>query len=105
MRVPCIRAFMQKPFGTRFVLASLAQDLNNGRTALHRDRDLQIDAHIIGTIAGMSADARPLVDRAQVECLNHRLEYEVTRRRCPPPLDSFTSLAPVGSISGRKRLR
>ena len=106
IRVPSFHAFMQTPCRTRLVHASMAQDLTYGSTAPHRD--LQIDAHIIGTIAGMSADARPLVDRAQVECLNHRLEYEVTHCRCPAPPSSFTSLASVGSISGsisgRKRL-
>ncbi|EKX33028.1 20S proteasome subunit alpha type 7 [Guillardia theta CCMP2712] len=40
----------------------------------------QVDAHILGTIAGMSADARDVIDRARMEALTYRMEYE----DCPP---------------------
>eukprot|EP00960_Hanusia_phi_P032720 750021-Hanusia_phi.AAC.2 len=36
----------------------------------------QVDAHILGTIAGMSADARSVIDKARMEALTYRMEYE-----------------------------
>ena len=36
----------------------------------------QLDAHIVATAAGLAADAMPIVDRARVEALTFRLNYE-----------------------------
>lgn len=36
----------------------------------------QLDAHIIATAAGLASDAFPIVDRARVEALTFRLQYE-----------------------------
>ena len=36
----------------------------------------QLDAHVVATVAGLAADAPPIVDRARVEALTFRLEYE-----------------------------
>lgn len=36
----------------------------------------QLDAHIVATAAGLAADALPIVDRARIEALTFRLNYE-----------------------------
>ena len=36
----------------------------------------QIDAHVVATAAGLAADAPPIIDRARVEALTFRLNYE-----------------------------
>lgn len=36
----------------------------------------QVDAHVVATATGLAADAVPIIDRARVEALNFRLQYE-----------------------------
>merc|ERR1711934_497166 len=40
------------------------------------EKIMEIDAHIGCAMSGLTADARTLIDRARVECLNHRFTYE-----------------------------
>merc|ERR1712093_504887 len=39
------------------------------------EKIMEIDSHIGCTMSGLTADSRTLVDRARVECQNHRFTY------------------------------
>jgi len=39
------------------------------------EKIMEIDAHVGCAMSGLTADARTLIDRARVECMNHRFTY------------------------------
>merc|ERR1711912_227877 len=56
------------------------------------EKIMEIDEHIGCTMSGLTADSRTLVDRARVECQNHRFTYNE-----PMLVESVTqSLCDVG---------